>query len=148
MNFFFDNMMSPRLAKMLEVFTSGEHRISHIRFDERFRHGTDDRTWVSELARDPHPWGVVSGDLRMIQNMPVLAVFKQSKLIFFCMDDNWCSGNDDHSQVWKFFRLWPDIVARSRGNAPAFYQINTISSRPTIEELKFSARARRRRLDL
>jgi hypothetical protein len=148
MNFFFDNMMSPKLAKMIRIFTEGEHRISHIRDDPRFRHSTEDQVWVSELAKDAAPWSVISGDLRMIQNPTILAIFKHSNLIFFCMDDNWCSGNTDHSQVWKFFRLWPDLVAHSRGSAPAFYQVNTVKDRPTIEELKFSRRARRRRLNL
>jgi hypothetical protein len=64
------------------------------------------------------------------------------------MDENGCSGNIEHSQIWKFFRIWPDIVAHSRGSSPAFYHVNTVKDRPAIEELKFSRRARRRRMDL
>jgi hypothetical protein len=41
MNFFFDNMI-PKLAKMVELFTADEHRVSHLRYDERFHHSLDD----------------------------------------------------------------------------------------------------------
>jgi hypothetical protein len=64
------------------------------------------------------------------------------------MDGNWCSGNTDHSQVWKFFRIWPQIVAYARGDRPAFYQVNTAKDRPSVDPLRLNARARRRRLDL
>ena len=61
---------------------------------------------------------------------------------------------DDAAAIAEYERwhrpgvIWPEIVARSRGSAPAFYQVNTVKDRPTIEELKSSRRARRRRLDL
>jgi hypothetical protein len=119
MNFFFDNMMSPKLARMIQIFTEGEHRITHIRHDPWFHRSIDDQVWVSEIAKDANPWSVISGDLGMIQNPTILAAFKNSNLIFFCMDDNWCSGNTDHSQVWKFFRIWPDIVAHEEARPPS-----------------------------
>lgn len=140
--------MSLKLARMIEIFTEGEHSVSHIRDDPRFHHSTEDEAWVSELAKDADPWSIISGDLRMIQKPSILAIFKRSSLVFFSMDENWCSGNIEHSQIWKFFRVWPDIVTRSRGRSSAFYQVNTVKDRPTIEELKFSSRGRCRRLDL
>jgi len=148
MNFFFDNMMSPKLARMVEVFSDREHRVSHILEDARFGRATYDTTWVNALANDPDGWSIISGDLRMLSNSTIVAEFHKSQLIFFCMDENWCSGNTDHSQVWKFFRIWPEIVAYARGGRPAFYQINTIRDKPSIDPMRFSSRARRRRLRL
>lgn len=83
----------------------------------------------------------------MFQNPTIIAAFKKSKLIFFCMDDNWCSGNTGNSQAWKLLKLWPEIVARSRGDRPSFFEVDT-GNRPSINELKTSRRARRRKLDL
>jgi hypothetical protein len=34
-------------------------------------------------------------------------------LVFFCMDENWCSGNTDNDQAWKLLKLWPEIVGLS-----------------------------------
>jgi hypothetical protein len=148
MNFFFDNMMSPKLAKMIQVLCDGEHCVCHVRDDPKFGPRTEDRIWVTALAGDSEPWCVISGDLRMLGNSTIIAEFHQSQLVFFCMDHRWCSGNTNHSQVWKFFRVWPDIVAFARGNRPAFYQVNTIKDRPTVDPLRLTARARRRRLRL
>jgi hypothetical protein len=147
-NFFFDNMVSPKLAKMVEVFTAGEHRVSHIREDARFRHATDDQTWITRLANDADHRNIISGDLRMLGNPTIVAEFHRSQLIFFCMDENGCSGNTDHSQVWKFFRIWPSIVAYARGPRPAFYEVSTVKDRPSVDPMRLTRRARRRRLDL
>ena len=139
-------MMSPKLASMVAVFTDREHRISHIREDKRFGHSTEDERWITGLANDTDHWSIISGDLRMLSNSTIVAEFHRSQLVFFCMDENWCSGNTDQSQVWKFFRIWPEIVAFARGNRPAFYQVNTVKDRPSVDPLRLSSRARRRRL--
>ena len=75
MNFFFDNMMSPKLAKMVEVFTDREHRVRHIREDARFGHTTEDEIWISGLASDTDRWSIISGDLRMLSNSTIVAGF-------------------------------------------------------------------------
>jgi hypothetical protein len=141
-------MMSPKLARMLGVFVGGEHRVTHVREDERLMGSVREEDWVPVLANDGEGWSVLSGDLQMIANPTIVAQFHTSNLIFFCMDENWCSGNSEHSQLWKFFRVWPEIVSRSRGEWPFFYQINTARDRPTIDPLRFSRRARRRRLEI
>jgi PIN like domain len=73
MNFFFDNMMSPKLARMLQIFVDRDHRVSHIHEDERFDGSTEDERWVSELAKDEEGWSVISGDLRMLANPTIVA---------------------------------------------------------------------------
>jgi PIN domain-containing protein len=148
MKFFFDNMMSPRLAKMLEAFVEGEHTVRHIRYDPRFRHNTSDAIRIPALADDDIQWSVISGDLWMLSSPTIIARLHKSRIVFFCMDKNWCSGNTENDQAWKLLRVWPDVVARARGAGPAFYEVRTAAMMPRIEELKFSRRARRRKLDL
>jgi hypothetical protein len=144
-NFFFDNMMSPKLARMIAVLYEGVHRISHMREDPRFSQNSPDDVWIPTLANDDVPWSVISGDINMLRNPTIIASLHQSNIVFFCMDDNWCSRNNNNAEAWKLLKLWPEIETRAQGVSPAFYEIQT-GERPRIDELKASKRARRRRL--
>ncbi len=146
MRFFLDNMMSPRLARALQVLFEIEHEICHIKTEGRFHGGTKDRDWISPLCADPDPWAIISGDISMLSNQTIIADLKKSNNTFFCMDEHWCSGNTDHSQTWKLFKAWPDIVAYASLEGPGFFEIRTGTNNPRVEELRHSRRARRLRL--
>jgi hypothetical protein len=145
MNFFFDNNMSPRIAAMIAGLVGDEHVIRHIRTDPRFEHNTEDDVWIPALAQDTARWSVLTGDCEMLKNPVIIAQLRQSKMIFFGMDDNWTRGNSENSQAWKLVKVWPDIVARASREGPAFYEIQTGNNRPCVQEMQYSRRARRRK---
>ena len=65
MRFFFDNNLSPKLAKSLHVLVEPDHQVVHLK--DRFAANTPDETWMAELAKE-RDWIIVSGDLRIRKN--------------------------------------------------------------------------------
>jgi len=49
LKFFFDNCISPKLARALSALVEPEHQIIHLR--ERFRVDADDETWLPVIAQ-------------------------------------------------------------------------------------------------
>jgi PIN like domain len=143
-NFFFDNMMSPKLVDAINILFGIGHVITHIKRDARFSDNTRDIVWMSALAKDPGPWSIISGDMKMLNNPTIISDLHSSNNRFFCMDDAWCNTNSEHAQSWKLMKVWPEIVAHSATPGPIFFEIQTTGS-PRVRELRLGKRARRPR---
>jgi hypothetical protein len=123
MNFFIDNNISYRIAKMLAGLTDGEHIIRHITEDPRFSENTRDIIWIHTLGKDNIIWNVISGDADIIDTAVERAALIQAKLAFFCMDHNWGKAKIA-DQAWKIVRIWPEIVRYATNPEPTLYRVH------------------------
>jgi hypothetical protein len=82
LRYFFDNCISPALAKgMLELCRAQNIEIDHLR--NKFRESTADEDWLAELGRE-RDWIVISGDERITKrNSPQRRAWKDSGLTAF-----------------------------------------------------------------
>jgi len=122
MRFFFDRNMSPRLARMIDVYETA-HQVRHHDDDSRFGPNTTDVEWIKVLGADDPPWVVISGDGRILRNKAEAAVLKEAKLTFFCMSRVW-THMKIHEYVWKFLKLWPDIVENAQVAASRIFEVS------------------------
>lgn len=109
MNFFVDRCLPPSLAEMLAVYTRGVHLVRHLSDDDRFRHNTPDEEWMRTLAADDPPWIVITRDINITQNSAERVVVRDVKLQFFFLANQW-GEMPINEMVWKFFKVWPDIL--------------------------------------
>lgn len=65
MRFFFDNNLSPKIARALNCLVQPEHEVVHLR--ERFGPSTSDAEWMRVLAREMD-WVIISADTAISRN--------------------------------------------------------------------------------
>ncbi len=121
MRFFFDRNMSPRLARMVDIYER-DHSVIHHDDDGRFIPTTTDIDWIQVLADDRPPWIVLSGDGRILKNRVEAAALNEAKLTFFCMTKTW-SHMEIHEYVWKFIKIWPEIVQLAKVSTPRIFEV-------------------------
>jgi hypothetical protein len=122
MKFFFDRCISRRLAHTAAALETGAHTICHHDDDQRFRKDTKDIEWLAALGKDTPPWIVVSGDSRVLTRTVERVALSEANLMYFVMSHSWCNTPFD-TYVWKFFKVWPDIVKAARINTPTVFEI-------------------------
>jgi len=105
MKFFFDNCISPKLARAIHALVEPEHQAIHL--TPRFKANTPDIDWIRELARE-QGWIVISGDMRIKKRPQEREVWKQSRLTTFFMADGF-----ENQLAWEQVRWlidkWPAI---------------------------------------
>lgn len=97
------------MVSILEI----QHQIVHHDDDDRFNPNTTDIEWITALKSDRNPWIIISGDGRILKNKAEKAVLHESGFTFFCLSKQWPSMPLREECVWKFFRVWPDIVKKA-----------------------------------
>jgi len=122
MNFFFDRCLSRRLARMAAALEDGVHTILHLDDDERFTTTTRDTEWLATLGGDNPPWIVVTGDTHILTKTVERNALSRANLMFFVMSHSWCKLPIDE-QVWKFFKVWPDILKAARTETPTIFEV-------------------------
>ena len=111
MRVFFDNQMSPYLARAISELERGlnQHEVTHLR--EKFRPTIDDPDWIRALAGE-RDWVIVSADLGIMKNPATRAAWRESGLIAFFLKDGW-----QNQEIWiyasRFLWWWPKIVAQA-----------------------------------
>jgi hypothetical protein len=135
MIFFFDRCMPRRLARMVDILET-EHQIVHHDDDSRFNHKTTDIEWITALRGDQDPWIIVSGDGRILRNKAESAVLRESGLTFFCLSKQWPQMPLREEYVWKFFRIWPEIVKKADITRQRVFEVCGGSSLK-VEEMRF-----------
>src|SRR3954451_25325264 len=81
MRFFFDRNMSPRLARMVDIYER-EHRVSHHDEDDRLSPKTTDIEWIKILGADDPAWIVLSGDGKILRNKTEMKAVSEAKSTF------------------------------------------------------------------
>lgn len=135
MIFFFDRCMPLRLARMVSILET-EHKVVHHDDDPRFDQKTTDIEWITALKSDGKPWIVFSSDGRILKNKVELAVLRESGLTFFCLSKQWSSMRLREECVWKFFKVWPEIVENADITRRRVFEVSGGSSLK-VEERRF-----------
>jgi len=84
MKFFFDNCISPKLARAIHALIEPDHKVEHLR--DRFVPSTKDTEWIQQLA-DEGNWVIVTADHRIRTRPQERQVWKAAKLTTFFMAD-------------------------------------------------------------
>jgi hypothetical protein len=95
---FFDNNLSPRLARALKAFFDQQHEITHLR--EKFDPRIGDKEMIERLS-DEGAWVFVSGDRRITKNAAEREAFRGSKLIGIFLS----SGLNKAPEIKKLERI-------------------------------------------
>lgn len=107
MNFFFDNNLSPKLARCLHVLVEPEHRVVHLK--ERFAANTSDEVWMGALAAETG-WVIVSGDLQIKKNPHEVEAWRQAGHTTFFLKDRWINLGF-WEQAQRFVKYFPEIIS-------------------------------------
>lgn len=122
MDFFFDNMLPQKLARMLSEFDRS-HNVEHLR-DGGFAANTPDAEWLGVLAkRKPVPF-VVTVDQRMLRNPAEAAVLSTYPVSCFFFASAWSQQKWETDLAWKAVKVWPMIVsAAERARVRTFFEV-------------------------
>ena len=128
MRFFFDNNLSPKLARSLDVLVRPEHQVVHLK--EKFPADTSDVNWMHSLAREPD-WVIISGDLQIRRNPHEVKAWQEAGHTTFFLKKGWIDL-PFWDQAWKFAKVFPDLMktADRARKGSAFY----ITPNAKIEE--------------
>ncbi|MDZ4803000.1 MAG: hypothetical protein SGI92_32985 [Bryobacteraceae bacterium] len=107
MKFFFDNNLSPKLARSLDVLVEPEHRVTHLK--ECFAANTPDTVWMGALAGEAG-WVIVSGDLQIRKNPHEIKAWQEAGHTTFFLKKGWIDLTR-WDQVWKFAKVFPELIA-------------------------------------
>ncbi|HWA85893.1 MAG TPA: hypothetical protein VG710_06705 [Opitutus sp.] len=107
MRLFFDNNLSPKLARSLDVLVQPEHRVIHLK--ERFSANTSDEVWMRALADEPG-WVIVSGDLQIRKNPHEVKAWQEAGHTTFFLKKGWIDLKF-WDQAWKFAKVFPELLA-------------------------------------
>lgn len=106
MKFFFDNCISPKLARAIHELAKPEHEVVALR--DKFSADVTDTVWIPELAGEGD-WVIVSGDLRIRTRPQERELWKAARLSTFFMAKNYVRL-DAWEQVRWMVDKWPLIV--------------------------------------
>ena len=109
-----------------------DHTIRHHNDDPRFNPRTTDIEWMSELSSDKIDWVVVNRDGAIFRSKAERAALRQARLSFVWLSKGWGEVSI-YELAWRFFRVWPEIVAEFR-----------IAREPTVFEVPITATKLRR----
>ena len=109
MRFFFDNNLSPYLAKALDALCRpGGVAVEHLR--AKFPEDISDVEWIGRLAKEGE-WSVITQD-RLIRNPLEKLAFRQSGLTAFVLTKAWA-----RQKYWekaaRLVRWWPRIMEQA-----------------------------------
>jgi len=104
--FFFDNNLSPKLARSLDALVQPEHQVVHLK--ERFAANTSDEVWMRALAQEPD-WIIVSGDLQIRKNPHEIMAWQEAGHTTFFLKKGWIDLTF-WDQAWKFAKAFPELI--------------------------------------
>lgn len=123
MKLFFDNNLSPKLARGLHALVAPDHQVVHLK--ERFAGNTPDEVWMRALAGESD-WVIVSGDLQIRKNPHEIRAWKEAGHTTFFLKKGWIDL-PFWDQAWKFAKVFPELLAtaeRARKGTPFFITPN------------------------
>lgn len=114
MNFFFDNCISPKLARAIHQLVLPEHRVVPLR--EMFESHTPDIDWLQTLGGEGG-WIVISGDMRIRKRPKERDVWKAARLTTFFMADGFQEVGQWEQVRWMIDK-WPLIADQAAKVTP------------------------------
>lgn len=110
MRFFFDNCMSPKLARAMHELISPLHEAVPLRqrWPEADRHSVADVDWIRSLGTEGN-WAVISGDIRIRSRPAERDALKAARLTTFFLADGY-PKLDKWEQVRWLIEKWTEIV--------------------------------------
>jgi len=116
---FFDNNLSPRIARGLHALTQPDHQVVHLK--ERFAANTPDVVWMRALAGE-EGWIIVSGDLQIRKNPHEIRAWQEAGHTTFFLKKSWMDLTF-WEQAWKFAKVFPDLLetAKRAKSGSVFY---------------------------
>ncbi|MBI3826335.1 MAG: hypothetical protein HY294_10095 [Candidatus Rokubacteria bacterium] len=112
MRFFFDNTMSPALARAVAALESASDRNDVVHLRTKFAANTNDVAWIRALGQE-RDWVIVSGDLHIMRNPAERAAWRESGLTAFFLKNAWAD-----QKLWlyaaRFVGWWPHIVTQAK----------------------------------
>lgn len=114
MRFFFDNCISPRFVRALQVLAEVQnYELVHL--SEKFPRNTPDQDWIQTLAAEAteDDWVIISGDPRITRNKGERKAWIESGLTTFFFGDKWASRSY-WNQAEDIVRWWPAIVLEAQ----------------------------------
>nr|WP_315249008.1 hypothetical protein [uncultured Duganella sp.] len=122
MKFFFDNNLSPHLARGIRELSAIDPTVeSVIHLRERFERYASDLTWINELSEDG-PWCIISIDRFKKQHGLEREAIRSAGHIMFILDSQWACQRF-WSQSERLVRWWPQIIAHSAAVKHGAYRI-------------------------
>jgi PIN like domain len=121
--FFFDNNLSPKLAKSLHVLVEPGHQVVHLK--DQFAANTPDEIWMAALAGEPD-WIIISGDLQIRKNRHEIEAWRAAGQTTFFLTSGWINL-PFWTQIWKFVKCFPEIIAvasKAKRGAVFFVSVN------------------------
>jgi hypothetical protein len=122
--FFFDNNLSPKLARSLNALVAPEHQVVHLK--ELFAANTLDEVWMRALASEVD-WVIISGDLQIRKNPHEIRAWQEAGHTTFFLKKGWI-GLTFWDQAWKFAKVFPEVIessARARQGSAFFITPNS-----------------------
>ena len=111
MNFFFDNCLSPKYAKSLDILSEKDgHRVFHLQ--DKFPRNATDKEWIRALGLETG-WVIVSGDCRILKTPELKAEWGRSWLTAFFLASGWMNVAY-WQQIANLVKWWPAILEQSR----------------------------------
>lgn len=112
MNYFFDNNISPKIARALNFLCINDHVI-HLR--DKFKGNTDDAVWIRELGKDSKNWIIISGDKAILSKLHEQEALIKSGCTIFVFDKPF-QNKDFWTQTIRIITIWQEIKALSKQN--------------------------------
>lgn len=120
MRFFFDNNLSPRLARAIhELSLDDGVDVVHLR--SKFPRDVPDEIWLRTLSEEGN-WVVVSADTRIHRNPTQRMAWVEAGLTTFFLEPGWHDLRF-WDIAWKLTQRWPQImdVAKSIDPGACFF---------------------------
>lgn len=118
MNLFFDNNISPRLARTVKAFFAekrGEHDAFHLK--DLFPPNATDVEWFHGLTERGMNWVIVTSDLRITKNKYELIAWQESGYPILFLAKGW-TNLSKFDYVSKFFHHLPHVLDRVQKARP------------------------------
>jgi hypothetical protein len=113
--FFFDNNLSPRVARAINIVVEPSgHQALALR--DKFAIDVSDEHWIRALSEEGQ-WIVLTSDWDIARVKAIKTIFRQSGLIGFVLRPAW-QDCDPLEQTWRLLKRWPEIVKQSELAAP------------------------------
>ncbi|TCG04620.1 hypothetical protein BZM27_39675 [Paraburkholderia steynii] len=112
MKFFFDNNLSPYLARAIHELCHAEdavEQVVHLR--DKFPRNTKDHDWIAALGAEGH-WVVISQD-GLRKNDLERKALRDSGLIVFVLHRQWAS-RQHWDKAQNLVKWWPAIIDQSQ----------------------------------
>lgn len=133
MKFFFDNNLSPHLAKALDALSEPQGiRVLHLK--EKFVANTPDHQWISTLASEGE-WAILSHD-RFAKNSLEKEALRKSGLVTFILAKGWASLDGWH-KAHLLVRWWPVVLQQAElVNSGAFIVPTKFSGKGKLDPVQ------------